>query len=161
MTNTDRIYEAIRANPGRTERELSKIAFGQSGYPQQVNGPCRALLMRDLIRRFGSGDKGFPYRYYAADVADELMRGKEPKYGERSHEAFLIERRSMLEIKLGIIEDKIAKARKTVRERDIDEFSQIQLPTDAEIGVTLSLLRITNTQLELLRKSKDRRDSPE
>ena len=157
VKNNDRVREAIRANPGATERELSKIVFGPLGYPQQINGVCRSLLSRKIVRRIGSGGKGYPYRYYVADVEEKPISGRIPKYSEELHQSLLNERKLMLEMKISIIENKLTKARRAVRNRDPDELKEVELPTDTEIGVTLSLLRATNTQLELLKKNEEQR----
>jgi len=56
--------DIIARHPGLTERELSEKVYGPGGYQQQVNGDCRLLLNRGLVKRHGAGGVSDPFRYY-------------------------------------------------------------------------------------------------
>lgn len=58
-----RVEELIRKRPRMTEAEIAKALFGAAAYQQKVNGVCRALISKGLVKRLGSGGAGDPYVY--------------------------------------------------------------------------------------------------
>ena len=64
MAIRDDLMFQIRKWPGRTEAELARNIFGQSGYQQRVNSDCKLLVSQKLIARRGFGGPSDPYRYY-------------------------------------------------------------------------------------------------
>lgn len=63
-TISDVLLFLIKNGPGRTEVQLAEAMFGQSGYQQRVNGNCRLLVNRGLVRRTGEGGPVDPHRYF-------------------------------------------------------------------------------------------------
>jgi hypothetical protein len=60
-----RVEELIRKRPRMTEAEIAKVLFGAAAYQQKVNGVCRELISKGLVKRLGSGGTGDPYVYVA------------------------------------------------------------------------------------------------
>ena len=61
------IVAHVMERPGMTELDLAKIVKGRSGYQQQVNQECRALVDQGVLERHGQGGRGDPFRYHLTD----------------------------------------------------------------------------------------------
>ena len=63
QTAAFRVEELIRKRPRMTEAEIAKALFGAAAYQQKVNGVCRGLISKGVVKRLGSGGAGDPYVY--------------------------------------------------------------------------------------------------
>jgi|CXWL01.1.fsa_nt_gi transcriptional regulator with XRE-family HTH domain len=61
------IVAHVMERPGMTELDLAKVIKGRSGYQQQVNQECRALVVQGMLERRGQGGRGDPFRYHLID----------------------------------------------------------------------------------------------
>lgn len=60
----DVLHYLIEKGPGRTEAELAKAIYGDTGIQQGVNQDCRLLEGRGLVERHGE-----PYRYWLVHIS--------------------------------------------------------------------------------------------
>lgn len=59
----ERVVDAARRHPRRTEAEIANLIFGPGGYQQKVNPICRLLVQRGRLKRIGAGGGANPYVY--------------------------------------------------------------------------------------------------
>ena len=64
LTIMQKVMQIITNKPGLTESEIAREIFGPRGVQQQVNGDCRLLVDRGIVRREGRGGPGAPFRYF-------------------------------------------------------------------------------------------------
>jgi hypothetical protein len=64
MAQIDVLKFLIDKGPGRSEAELASAIHGETGYQQQVNQDCAALVSAGVVERRGNGGPADPFRYW-------------------------------------------------------------------------------------------------
>ena len=147
MKVRERVLDAILHHPGSTQLQLSKLVFGEIGYPSRVNHVCRYLTTQGMIECRGRGGNSHPYRYYPIGMSRPTEPGETVEEGELDS---LLKFKTRLAIEIGVYESEINNVLNVIRRRDVDGLSKVKFPSIKDISVTLSLLRSTNRKLSLL-----------